>query len=181
MIGVPLADTGRGSLWKIEDWTNNRVYDGLRIDLENSNPDLVTVGRPNILGSIHAMKSYGHTTCSVRSTVEKSAASDAALCSSHICLRGGNRVVRLWTEQTPAKVCNNCLQLRHFATLSLCAFPPIVDSAAAITLHGHICARPETVPVMDLWERLATTPYAYASSANPPAIIPDLLGALPSG
>ena len=43
VIGVPLADTGRGSLWKIEDWTNDRVYDGLQMDLENSNPGLVTV------------------------------------------------------------------------------------------------------------------------------------------
>ena len=92
------------------------------MDLENSNPGLVTVGRPNILGSIHAMKSSGHTTCSVRFTVEKSAASDAALRSSCICLHGGNWVVRLWTEHTPAKVCNNCLQLGYFATR--CAFLP---------------------------------------------------------
>ena len=88
--------------------------------------------------------------------MEKSAASDAALRSSHICLRGGNRVVRLWTEHTPAKVCNNCLQLGHFATL--CGFPPVVDCAAAITLHGHICASPGTV--MILWVGLACTPYA---------------------
>ena len=56
IVGVPLADTSSGSLWRLEDWTNDKVYDGLRTDLEPSNPSLVTVGRPNIIGSIHAMK-----------------------------------------------------------------------------------------------------------------------------
>jgi len=34
VIGFPLADTGRGSIWHVEDWVNDRVYDGLRTDLK---------------------------------------------------------------------------------------------------------------------------------------------------
>ena len=48
--GVPLAPTGRGSLWKPEDWTGDKVFDGFRTDIEGSNPGVVTAGRPNMLG-----------------------------------------------------------------------------------------------------------------------------------
>jgi len=44
VIGVPLADTGSESVWKLEDSTNDKVYDSLRTDLEHSNPGIITVG-----------------------------------------------------------------------------------------------------------------------------------------
>jgi len=122
VTGVPLADCGRGSLWKIEDWTNDRVYDGLRMDLENSNPGIVTVGRPNIIGSVAAMKASGAVSCAVKFVVERSPAMDTALRASRMCLRGGNRVIRLWTEHAQPKTCHNCMQLGHISTL--CSFPP---------------------------------------------------------
>ena len=122
VVGVPLADTGSDSLWRLEDWTNDKVYDGLRTDLERSNPGIITVGRPNIIGSIHAIKASGATSCAIKFAVEKSAASDAALRSTCLCIRGGNRVCQLWTEHAPARVCNNCLTLGHISTLG--ASPP---------------------------------------------------------
>ena len=122
VVGVPLADTGSGSLWRLEDWTNDKVYDGFRNDLERSNPGLVTVSRPNIIRSIHAMKAFGATSCAIKFTVWKSAASDAALSLTRLGSHGGNRVCRLWTEHTPPRICNNCLTLGHISTL--CASPP---------------------------------------------------------
>ncbi|PUU76247.1 hypothetical protein B9Z19DRAFT_1066801 [Tuber borchii] len=74
------------------------------------------------MGSVCAMKNHGLTTCSVRFVVEKSFTTDTTLHSSRVCLLSSNRVTRLWTEYTPAKVCNNCLQLGHISTLY--AFPP---------------------------------------------------------
>ena len=97
VVGVTLADTGSGSLWRLEDWTNDKIYDSLRTDMERSNPGLVTVGRRNIIRSIHAMKASGATSCALKPTVEKNAASDTALYLTHLCIRGGNRVCRLWT------------------------------------------------------------------------------------
>ncbi|PUU79349.1 hypothetical protein B9Z19DRAFT_1125351 [Tuber borchii] len=122
VASVPLADTGHGSVWRLEDWTNDRVYDGLRTDLERSNPGLITAGRPNIIGSLHAMRASNSTNCAIKFTVEKSSESDAVLRSARVCLRGGNRTVRLWTRFAPAKVSNNCLTLGHISTL--CALPP---------------------------------------------------------
>ena len=61
--GFPLADTGRESIWHVEDWVNDKVYDGLRTDLECPNPGIITDGRPNILGSIHAIKEAKVTSC----------------------------------------------------------------------------------------------------------------------
>jgi len=71
VVGVPLAGTGSGSVWRLEDWTNDKVYDGLRTALERSNPGVITVGRPNIIGSIHAMRASGATACAVKFVVEK--------------------------------------------------------------------------------------------------------------
>ncbi|PUU83068.1 hypothetical protein B9Z19DRAFT_1119869 [Tuber borchii] len=139
VVGVPLADTGHGSIWRLEDWTNDRVYDGLRTDLERSNPGLITAGRPNIIGSLHAMRASGATNCAIKFTVEKSAASDAALRTSKVCLRGGNRSVRLWTRDAPAKVCNNCLTLGHISTL--CAIPPRCRWCRGNhSSRSHLCA-----------------------------------------
>jgi len=59
--GLPLAPTGRGSLWKPEDWTSYRAFDSLRTKIEGSNPGVVTAGRPNMLGSVYAMKLAGAT------------------------------------------------------------------------------------------------------------------------
>jgi len=42
--GIPLAPTGRGSLWKPEEWTGDRAFDGLRTDVEGSNPGVITAG-----------------------------------------------------------------------------------------------------------------------------------------
>jgi len=122
VLGVPLADTGRGSIWRVEDWVGDKVYDGLRTDLERSNPGIFTDGRPNILGSIHAMKEAKMTSCQVKFTVERSGAVDSALRAGKLCLRGGNRAVRIWTDHRPAQVCNNCLTLGHISTM--CAAPP---------------------------------------------------------
>jgi len=69
--GVPQAPTGRGSLWKPEDWTGDRAFDGLRTDIEGSNPDIVTACRPNMLGSVFAMKQAGATSCGIRFTLER--------------------------------------------------------------------------------------------------------------
>jgi len=92
VIGVPLADTGSGSVWKLDDWMNDKVYDGLRTDLERSNPGIVTLGQPNIIRSIHSMRASGATACAVKCVVEKSDASDAALHSTRLCIHGSNRV-----------------------------------------------------------------------------------------
>ena len=122
VIGVPLADTGRGSIWRVEDWTNDKVYDGLRLDVERSNPGMFTAGRPNILGSIHAMKENKATTCQIRLILEKTPEVDGALRTGKMFLRGANRGIRLWTDHRPAQVCHNCMQLGHISTM--CAAPP---------------------------------------------------------
>ncbi|PUU72641.1 hypothetical protein B9Z19DRAFT_956338, partial [Tuber borchii] len=55
-----------------------------------------------------------------------------------LCLRGGNRVARLWMEHSPAKVCNNCLQLGHISTL--CAFPPRCRLCRSNhSTRNHVC------------------------------------------
>ncbi|PUU81410.1 hypothetical protein B9Z19DRAFT_1122168 [Tuber borchii] len=79
VVGMPQADTGHGSIWHLEDWTKDKVYDGLRTDLERLNPGLITVGRSNIIGFIHAMGASDATNCAIKFTVEKLVAADAAL------------------------------------------------------------------------------------------------------
>jgi len=122
VIGVPLADTGRGSVWRVEDWTNDKVYDGLRLDVERSNPGVFTAGRPNILGSIHAMKENKATSCQIRLVLERTREVEDALRAGRLCLRGANRGIRVWTDHRPAQVCHNCLQLGHISTM--CAALP---------------------------------------------------------
>jgi len=120
--GVPLAPTGRGSLWKPEDWTGDRAFDGLRTDIEGSNPGVVTAGRPNMLGSIYAMKQAGATSCGIRFTLERNDASDKVLSSGRVFLFGKSRNTRFFEERRSAPVCNKCLQVGHVEML--CAFPP---------------------------------------------------------
>jgi len=120
--GVPLAPTGRGSLWKPEDWTGDRAFDGLRTDIEGSNPGVVTAGRPNMLGSVFAMKQAGATSCGIRFTLERNAASDGILSSGRVFLFGKSRNARFFEEHRSAPVCNKCLQVGHVEML--CAFPP---------------------------------------------------------
>src|SRR5205807_1909793 len=48
VTGVPLADTGRGSIWRVESWTSDATFDGLRSDLEGSNNGMITAARPDI-------------------------------------------------------------------------------------------------------------------------------------
>ena len=90
VTGVLLADTGRAHCGRSRTRLTimpTMVFGWIwRIPT----PGLIMVGRSNILGSIHAMKSSGQTTYSVKFIVEKSAASDAALRSSRHCLRSGN-------------------------------------------------------------------------------------------
>jgi len=120
--GVPLAPTGRGSLWKPEDWTGDRAFDGLRTDIEGSNPGVVTAGRPSMLGSVYAMKQAGATSCGIRFTLERNDASDKVLSSGRVFLFGKSRNARFFEEHRSAPVCNKCLQVGHVEML--CAFPP---------------------------------------------------------
>jgi len=120
--GVPLAPTGRGSLWKPEHWTGDRAFDGLRTDIEGSNPGVVTAGRPNMLGSVYAMKQAGPTSCGIRFTLERNDTSDKVLSSGRVFLFGKSRNARFFEEHRSAPVCNKCLQVGHVEML--CAFPP---------------------------------------------------------
>jgi len=120
--GVPLAPIARGSLWKPEDWTGDRAFDGLQTDIEGSNPGVVTAGRPNRLGSVFAMKQAGATSCGIRFTLERNDASDKVLSSSRVFLFGKSRNARFFEEHRSAPVCNKCLHVSHVEML--CAFPP---------------------------------------------------------
>jgi len=120
--GVPLAPTGMGSLWKPEDWTGDRAFDGLRTDVEGSNPGVITAGRLNILGSVFALKQVGATSCGIRFTLERNDASDRILSSGRVFLFGKSRNARFFEEHRSAPVCNKCLQVGHVEML--CAFPP---------------------------------------------------------
>ena len=120
--GVPLAPTGRGSIWKAEDWTGEKAFDGLRTDIEGSNPGVITAGRPNMLGSVFAMKQAGATSCGIRFTLERNDASDTILSSGRVFLFGKSRNARFFEEHRSAPVCNKCLQVGHVEML--CAFPP---------------------------------------------------------
>jgi len=120
--GVPLAPTGRGSLWKPEDWTGDRAFDGLRTDIEGSNPGVITAGRPNMLGSVFAMKQAGATSCGIHFTLERNCDSDRVLSSGRVFLFGKSRNARFFEEHRSAPVCNKCLQVGHVEIL--CAFPP---------------------------------------------------------
>ena len=120
--GVPLAPTGRGSIWKPEDWTGDRAFDGLRTDIEGSNPGIISAGRPNMLGSVYAMKQAGATSCGIRFTLERNDASDRILSSGRVFLFGKSRNARFFEEHRSAPVYNKCLQVGHVEML--CAFPP---------------------------------------------------------
>jgi len=122
--GVPLAPTGRGSLWKPEDWTGDRTFDSLRTDVEGSNLGVITAGRPNMLGSVYAMKQAGATLCSIQFTFQRNDASDRILSSGCVFLFkfGKSRNARFFEEHRPALVCNKCLEVGHIEML--CVFPP---------------------------------------------------------
>ena len=120
--GVPLAPTGRGSLWKPEDWTGDTAFDGLLTDIEGSNPGIVTAGRPNMLGSVYAMKQASATSCGIRFTLERHDASDWVLSSWRVFLFGKSRNAGFFEEHRSAPVCNKCLQVGHVEMLF--AFPP---------------------------------------------------------
>jgi len=120
--GVPLAPTGRGSLWKPEDWTGDRAFDALRTDIQGSNPCLITAGLPNMLGSVYAMKQTGATSCGIQLTLEQNDASDRILSSGRVFLFGKSRNARFFEEYRCAPVWNKCLQVGHVEIL--CAFPP---------------------------------------------------------
>ena len=130
--GVPLAPTGRGSLWKPEDWTGDRAFDGLRTDIEGSNPGVITAGRPNMVGSVYAMKQAGATSCGIRFTLERNDASDRVLSAGRIFLFGKSRNARFFEEHRSAPVCNKCLQVGHVEML--CAFP----SRCRFCLEDHL-------------------------------------------
>jgi len=112
--GVPLSDTGRGSIWDVDGWSGDNAYDGLPTDLEQANPGVAVTGRPNIIGSVYAMRASNVTNCSIRFLGETGQVVEAALKAGKIFLRGATRSVRVWLEQRPAVVCDNCLQVGHF-------------------------------------------------------------------
>ena len=120
--GVPLSDTGRGSVWSTDGWTGDRAYDGLRVDLEQANPGVVVAGRLNLIGSIYAMKQAGMVHCSVHFLVKRNSAIEAAIKSGKIFLRGSKRAVHVWLEHRPGTVCGKCLQIGH--NQITCGFAP---------------------------------------------------------
>ena len=117
-----MTPTGRGSLWKPEDWTGDRAFDGLRTDIEGSNLGVVTTGRPNMLGSVFAMKQAGCTSGGIRFTIERNDASDQVLSSGRVFLFGKSRNAWFFEQHRSAPVCNKCLQVGHVEMLF--AFPP---------------------------------------------------------
>ena len=120
--GVPLAPTGRGSIWKVDDWVGDKAYDGLRNDIEKSNPGVITAGRLNTLGSIYAMRKNNATSCAIRFTLERNNAVDDIIAQGRIFLFGVERNIRIWKKHRPAAVCAKCLQIGHMQVL--CGFPP---------------------------------------------------------
>jgi len=120
--GVPLAPTGRGSIWRPEDWTGDKAFDGLQTDIEGSNPGVITARRPNMLGSVYSMKQAGATSCGIRFTLECNDASDKVLCSGRVFLFGKSRNARFFEEHRSAPGCNKCLQVGNVEML--CAFHP---------------------------------------------------------
>jgi len=136
--GVPLAPTGRGSIWKTDDWVGDKAYDGLRNDLERSNPGVVTAGRPNVLGSIYAMRKNNATSCAIRFVLERNTSVDNVIGRGRIFLFGVERNVRIWEEHRAAPVCGKCLQVGHMQTL--CGFPPRCRFCFGDHLSGgHMC------------------------------------------
>jgi len=89
--GVPLAPTGRGSIWKVDDWVSDKAYDGLRNDIEKCNPGVITAGRPNTLGSIYTMRKNNATSCAIRFTLERNNAVDDNIARGRIFLFGVER------------------------------------------------------------------------------------------
>ena len=136
--GVPLAPTGRGSLWKPEERTGDSAFDRLRTDIAGSNPWIVTAGRPNMLAYVYAMKQAGATSCGIRFTLERNEASDKAISSGRIFMFGKPRNARFFEEHRSAPVCNKCLQVGHVEML--CAFPPRCRFCFGDHLSkGHMC------------------------------------------
>jgi len=95
---VLLAPTGRGSLWKPEDWTGDKAFDGLWTDIEGSNPGIVNPGRHNMPRSVFAMKQACITSHGIRFTLEQNEASAKAISSGHIFLFGKSRNARFFEE-----------------------------------------------------------------------------------
>ena len=124
VLGVPLAPTSRGSVWKLEDWTGDRAFDGLHCDIEGSNPGVIATGRPSMSGSVFAMKQVGVTWYGIWFVQEKNDASDKAIASGRIFLFGKSGGCRISTEHRTAPVCRKCLQVGHFEALCTSAFPP---------------------------------------------------------
>jgi len=95
VAGIPHADTGFSSLGKVDDWVGEKVFDELRVDIEESNPGVVMSGKPSIFSSIHAMKSSKVTKCLVLFMMKNNKAVDEALAVGKLCLRGSNRAFRI--------------------------------------------------------------------------------------
>jgi len=120
--GVPLAPTSKDSLWKPKDWTSERALDGLRTDIDRLNLGVVTIGQPNMLGFVYAMRQAGTTCCTILFTLERNDASDRILSAGRVFCFGKSRNARFFEEPRSAPVCNKCLQVGHVEML--CAFPP---------------------------------------------------------
>jgi len=90
--------------------------------LEQANPGVVVADKPNLIGSIYAMKQASKVHCSVRFLVERNPAIEAAIKSGKIFLRESRRAVLVWLEHRPATECGKCLQIGHHQIT--CGFTP---------------------------------------------------------
>jgi len=152
--GVPLAPTGRACRWKPEDWTDDRAFDGLRSNIEGSNPGVITAGRPNMLGSVYAMKQAGATSCGIRFTLVRNDASDRVLSSGRVFLFGKSRNPRIlrntdlpWSATSAFRLvmlrcCVRFLSNVIFVLRIICRSPTGVDSLTALVRTvNHVATR----------------------------------------
>ncbi|KAG0133662.1 hypothetical protein HOY82DRAFT_604081 [Tuber indicum] len=80
---VPLADPGKGSICKVEDWSRDH-------------------GPPKMLGLVFAMIQHKATSCAIRVMVDRNAKIDKCLGNGLLVLRGTGRPRRPWKEDKPA-------------------------------------------------------------------------------
>jgi len=114
----------------MEDRTVDKAFDGLTPDLAGSNPGVVTAGRPNMLGMVHAMKASKPTSCVIRFLVEKSTSVDDVLrVGSNSFYLGRLAIVESGRKHTLLR-CAVCV-CRSATTNRPVVFLLVADSASA--------------------------------------------------